>query len=104
MYDAEIIKEFIPKEDRDHFLVFENIYRNGDFILAPYRMYWGSNNLSIHIDEYENRVKSKNRNEMIEDILSPDPGHYCPYCGHKEMLINNHFAHIEFEHPNMSLI
>lgn len=33
-----------------------------------------------------------------------DPGHYCPYCGQKSMLINDHFSHIEFEHPDKPLI
>ena len=36
-----------------------------------------------------------------EDI---EPGHYCPYCGQKSMLINDHFSHIEFEHPDKPLI
>jgi len=31
-------------------------------------------------------------------------GHICPYCGHIEMLINNHFSHIEIEHPGKPLI
>jgi hypothetical protein len=25
-------------------------------------------------------------------------GHICPYCGHIEMLINNHFSHIELRY------
>ena len=33
-----------------------------------------------------------------------EPGHFCPYCGHKEMQINNHYAHIEFEHPGKPII
>ena len=27
-------------------------------------------------------------------------GHICPYCGHIEMQINNHFAHMEIWHKN----
>jgi hypothetical protein len=42
--------------------------------------------------------------EIIKEKEDIEPGHYCPYCGHKEMLINNHFSHIEFEHPNMPIM
>ena len=36
-FDYDIIKSFIPEEERKHFLVFENVYISGSKILAPYR-------------------------------------------------------------------
>jgi hypothetical protein len=30
--------------------------------------------------------------------------HICPYCGHEESMINDHFTHIEFFHPEMPLV
>lgn len=40
---------------------------------------------------------------MLEEIKKQS-GHICPYCGETNMQINNHFAHIESEHPEKPLI
>lgn len=58
-FDYDIIKSFIPEEERKHFLVFENVYTSGSKILAPYRAPF-SEKLSIDISEYESRLKQKN--------------------------------------------
>jgi hypothetical protein len=98
MYDHELIKRnFIPKEDLEHFLVFENIYRLNDSIIVAYRAPF-SERVVIGYDRYLSKV----REERIDEVL--EPGHYCPYCGHREMLINNYFTHIEWEHPDKPLI
>lgn len=31
-------------------------------------------------------------------------GHICPYCGQVNVLINDHFTHIELFHPGKPLI
>lgn len=43
------------------------------------------------------------KNEQ-EDLTEEVVGHICPYCGHIEMQINNHFIHIEIFHPGDPLI
>jgi len=45
-----------------------------------------------------------NKEKEVKIIPEEIVGHICPYCGHIEMLINQHFAHIEFEHPNRPLV
>ena len=98
MYDHELIKRnFIPKEDLEHFLAFENIYQLNDTIIVAYRAPF-SERIVIGYDRYLSKV----REERIDEVL--EPGHYCTYCGHREMLINNHFTHIEWEHPGEPLI
>lgn len=44
-------------------------------------------------------LKKKKEDEPEEVV-----GHVCRYCGNVEMQINNHFAHIEFFHPDKPLI
>lgn len=43
-------------------------------------------------------------NELTNNMEKEITGHICPYCGHIEMQINNHFWHIEIEHPGKPLI
>ena len=49
-----------------------------------------------------NETKAKTQTQPDEEIKSG--GHYCPYCEHIEMQINDHFTHIEFFHPNEPLL
>ena len=67
-FDYEIIKSFIPEEERKHFLVFENVYISGSKILAPYRAPF-SEKLSIDISEYESRLKQKQREEKLNQLV-----------------------------------
>lgn len=43
-------------------------------------------------------------NELRDELNEDEPGHICPYCGNREMLINSHFSHIEMFHPGKSLV
>lgn len=65
--DIDIIKEFIPIEDKSSFLVFESLRLQGDIILAPYRMLWGSNNMVIPLSSYLSKKREKKINEIIND-------------------------------------
>lgn len=33
-----------------------------------------------------------------EDQTKEESGHKCPYCGHRSLLINDHYSHMEFFH------
>jgi hypothetical protein len=71
-FDYDIIKSFIPEEERKHFLVFENVYTSGSKILAPYRTTWRSTfseKLSIDISEYESRLKQKQREVKLNQLV-----------------------------------
>ena len=64
--DIDIIKEFIPIEDKSSFLVFESINVRGDIIFAPYRTLLDTEKLSIPLSDY----LSKKREKKINEILS----------------------------------
>jgi hypothetical protein len=64
--DLDIIKEFIPIEDKSSFLVFESINVRGGIIYAPYRTLLDTEKLSIPLSDY----LSKKREKKINEILS----------------------------------
>jgi hypothetical protein len=64
-FDYDIIKEFIPIEDKSSFLVFESVRLHGNTILAPYRMLWGSNNMTISLSDYLSKKREKKINEIL---------------------------------------
>ncbi len=64
-WDYDIIKEFIPIEDKSSFLVFESVQLQGNTILAPYRMLWGSNNMFIPLSDYFSKKREKKINEIL---------------------------------------
>jgi hypothetical protein len=64
--DIDIIKEFIPIEDKSSFLVFESINVHGGIIYAPYRTLLDTEKLSIPLSDY----LSKKREKKINEILS----------------------------------
>ena len=66
--DLDIIKEFIPIEDKSSFLVFESINVRGDLIFAPYRMLLGSERMVIPLSSYLSRKREKKINEIINVI------------------------------------
>ena len=49
--DIDIIKEFIPIEDKSSFLVFESINVRGDLIFAPYRTLLDTEKMHLFIIE-----------------------------------------------------
>ena len=64
-FDYDIIKEFIPIEDKSSFLVFESVRLQGNTILAPYRMLLGSNNMFIPLSDYFSKKREKKINEIL---------------------------------------
>ena len=64
--DYEVVKSFIPKNDLNSFLVFENIYFNNENIIAPYRTLIDTENLVIPKSEYLSRI----RDRKIENVLN----------------------------------
>ena len=67
-FDIDIIKEFIPIEDKSSFLVFESINVRGDIIYAPYRTLLGSERMVIPLSSYLSRKREKKINEIINPI------------------------------------
>lgn len=66
--DYEIIKSFIPEDKIKSFLVFESIRLIGSKIWAPYRAPF-SENLLIDLSDYETRLKQKQREDKLNQIL-----------------------------------
>ena len=64
-FDIDIIKEFIPIEDKSSFLVFESINVRGDLIFAPYRMLLGSERMIIPLSDYLSKKREKKINEIL---------------------------------------
>ena len=58
-FDIDIIKEFIPIEDKSSFLVFESINVRGDIIFAPYRMLLDSKPMVIPLSDYLSKKREK---------------------------------------------
>jgi hypothetical protein len=64
--DIDIIKEFIPIEDKSSFLVFESINVRGGIIYAPYRTLLCTEYMAMPLSDY----LSKKREKKINEILS----------------------------------
>ena len=72
-FDSEILKDIICEMDTSvnrQNIVFENVYGpvNG-YIMAPYRELIWSNDFSVSVDEYELRLKAKEREEKINKLI-----------------------------------
>ncbi len=69
--DHEIIKDAIceadPTVNRKN-IIFENVYVYDDIIMAPYRELVWSNKFRISIEEYEKRLKQKQRESNLKQI------------------------------------
>ena len=69
--DREIIKDAIceadPTVNRKN-IVFENVYVQGNTIMAPYRELVWSNRFSLSIEEHDRRLRQKQR-ESSMDLL-----------------------------------
>jgi len=60
--DLDIIKQFIPIEDKSSFLVFDSINVRGDIIYAPYRTLLGTEKrtfVAISLSSYLSRKREK---------------------------------------------
>jgi len=95
----------ITGDDNTRWIDFEGRGCEDDYLVIwmrqidPVKSY--RNNIEIRNNVIKWDFLSQVREEKIDVILKP--GHYCPYCGHHEMLVNNHFTHIEWNHPDKSL-
>ena len=67
-FDIDIIKEFIPIEDKSSFLVFESINVRGDIIYVPYRTLLCTERMAIPLSSYLSRKREKKINEIINVI------------------------------------
>ena len=69
--DHEIIKDAIceadPTVSRKN-IVFENVFVRGDIIIAPYRELVWSNRFSISIEEYDSRLRQKQRESSLGQL------------------------------------
>ena len=69
--DREIIKDAIceadPTVNRKN-IVFENVYVQGNTIMAPYRELVWSNRFSISIEEHDRRLKQKQRESIMNQL------------------------------------
>ena len=52
--------------------------------------------------KYVKTVENNDNNIKEEDDESG--AHKCPYCDYESVLINDHFSHIEWEHPDKPLV
>ena len=69
--DHEIIKDAIcladPTVSRKN-IIFENVYVYDGTIMAPYRELVWSNKFQISVEEYEKRLKQKQRESNLNQI------------------------------------
>jgi hypothetical protein len=69
-FNQDILFEFLPEEDKKSFMVWDNAFLNvsRDTIVVIYRAPFEERVL-IPLDEYELRVKEKEREEKLNKIL-----------------------------------
>ena len=77
-FDHDILFEFLPEEDKKHFLVWDNVFCNPNGrdakaagvarIVAVYRAPF-EERVFIPLDEYELRLKQKLRDNKLDLIL-----------------------------------
>ena len=69
-FDHDILFEFIPEEDKKSFMVWDYVHLNmgKDRIVATYRAPFEERVL-IPLDEYESRLKQKEREIKLNKIL-----------------------------------
>lgn len=77
IFDSDILKEFLPEEDKKSFLVWDNILLTPKYssipdsvetIVAIYRAPF-EERIIIPLNEYEGKVKQKERDSRINSIL-----------------------------------
>ena len=69
-FDQDILFEFLPEEDKKSFMVWDNCFINisKDSIVAVYRAPF-EERVFIPLDEYELRLKQKERDNKLNKIL-----------------------------------
>lgn len=70
-FDTEILKDLICEKDssvKRENIIFENVYNYNGFIMAPYRELIWSKNFSVKVDEYELRIKQKERDIKLNNL------------------------------------
>jgi len=72
-FDYDILKEFLPEEDKKSFLVWDNAFLSGTLntklvIRVTYRAPF-EEIISIPFEDYQMRLKQKERDSRINSIL-----------------------------------
>jgi hypothetical protein len=72
-FDNDILFEFLPEEDKKSFMVWDNVllrekYSSIPAIVATYRAPF-EERIFIPLSEYESRLKQKERDIKLSDIL-----------------------------------
>jgi len=81
-FDQDILFEFLPEEDKKFFQVWDSVkkfwpmlyvtrLKNVESIVATYRAPF-LERIIITLDEYEKKIKQKNRDINIDKILNYD--------------------------------
>jgi hypothetical protein len=81
-FDQDILFEFLPEEDKKFFQVWDSVkkfwpmlyvnrLKNVESIVATYRAPF-QERIIITLDEYEKKIKQKNRDINIDKILNYD--------------------------------
>jgi hypothetical protein len=65
--DYEILFDFIPKENKKHFLAWDNAFLSGTYIVAIYRVPF-EERIFVPLSEYELRLKQKERNNKLNKL------------------------------------
>ena len=69
-FDQDILFDFLSEEDKKSFMVWDNCHLNPsrDAIVATYRSPF-EERIIIPLDEYELRVRQKEREEKLNSLL-----------------------------------
>ena len=69
-FDHDILFEFIPEEDKKSFMVWDRVFLNisSERIVAYYRAPF-EEKIFISLSDYDAKVKQKERNNKLKDIL-----------------------------------
>jgi hypothetical protein len=69
-FDQDILFDFLPEEDKKSFMVWDNVFlsRTSSHIVATYRAPF-EERLNIPFEEYQMKLKQKEREEKLNKIL-----------------------------------
>ena len=68
-FDHDILFEFLPEEDKESFMVWDNVYKTSkDSIVAVYRAPF-EERVFIPLSDYDAKVKQKERDNKLNKIL-----------------------------------
>ena len=70
-FDLDIIFGFLSDEDKKHFMVWDNVWIVGNNIVVTWKVRRApyDRTISITIEDYENTVKQKERENKLNKIL-----------------------------------